>query len=416
MKKRLFDNAVLAVLLLTLFSSCIKQEAETFNGTYDNVLIICTVAYNNLSSDTKRNISDVCDSPLPMKDGRRAVVVFAHNSVTDSDFSTPTNPCIFRIYADWSGNAVMDTLKKFSPDAMMTDAQTLRDGLQFIKESFPSSRYGLIYSSHGTGWLPSRYYDKVEPSPMGLRKMARNEPKVKSIGCIGKRNGGVTDVYETELRDFSQALPMHLNYLILDACLMGGIETAYELKDVADEIVFSQSEILSTGFDYKRVSVRLLQPSDPDARGFAEDYYNYYNSQSGSRRSAAISVIRTSELRNLAAVCKDIFAKYRDNFDSLSPAPIQYYFRRGKHYFYDLGDVVAHAGLSTEDKARFDDALAKCVRYKAATESILSEIPVHTHSGFSTYLPSAVTATEHIELDSYYSSYAWNKDTGYLNY
>lgn len=416
MKTRLYRNSVLAAALLALFPSCLKQEAETPNGTYDNVLVICTVAYNNLSSDTERNITDICNSPLPMKDGRRAVVVFTHNSVNDIDYSTPTNPCIIRIYTDWSGNAVLDTLKRFPTDAMMTDAQTFRDGLQFIRDSFPSSRYGLIYSSHGTGWLPSRYYDKAEPSPLGLRKVSRNEPKLKSIGCIGKNSAGRLDVYETEIRDFSQAFPMHLDYLILDACLMGGIEVAYELKDVADEIVFSQAEILSTGFDYKRATVRLLQQPVPDTGGFAEDYFNYYNKQSGSRQSAAISVIRTSELRNLAAVCKDIFAKYRDRFDSLSPARIQYYFRNGKHYFYDLGDIVSHAGLNAEDKARFDSAMARCIVYKAATRQILGEIDVNCHSGFSSYLPSAVSAKEHIELDYFYRNYAWNKDTEYLKY
>lgn len=416
MKTKSYKIFVLTAALLALFPSCLKQEAETFNGTYDNVLVICTVAYNNLSSDTKRNIADICDSPLPMKDGRRVVVVFTHNSVSDTDYSTPTNPCIFRIYSDWSGEAVLDTLKRFPTYAMMTDPQTLREGLQFIKDTFPSSRYGLIYSSHGTGWLPSRYYDKAEPSPLGLRKVSRNEPKLKSIGCIGKSNGGRTDVFETEIKDFSQAFPMHLDYLILDACLMGGIEVAYELKDVADEIVFSQAEILSTGFDYKRATVRLLQPAAADSRGFAEDYYNYYNSQSGSRQSAAISVIRTSELRNLAAVCKEIFDKYRDNFDSLSAEQIQYYFRKGKHYFYDLGDIVAHAGLSAEDKAKFDVAISKCISYKAATPHILSEIDVNCHSGFSSYLPSAVSAKEHVELDSFYKDYAWNKDTEYLKY
>lgn len=416
MKTKSYIIFTLTVALLLLFPSCLKQEAETFNGTYDNVLVICTVAYNNLSSDTKRNITDVCNSPLPMKDGRKAVVVFTHNSVSDADYTTPTNPCIIRIYADWNGKAVLDTLKRFPTDAMMTDAQTLREGLQFIKDSFPSSRYGVIYSSHGTGWLPSRYYDKAEPSPLGLRKTSRNEPKLKSIGCIGKYNGTQLDVFETEIRDFSQAFPMHLNYLILDACLMGGIEVAYELKDVADEIVFSQSEILSTGFDYKRATVRLLQPPVPDPRGFAEDYYNYYNAQTGSRQSAAISVIRTSELKGLAAVCKDIFAKYRDEFDSLSPATIQYYFRQGKHYFYDFGDIISHVRLSAEDKARFDGAMAKCITYKAATKHILSEIDVNCHSGFSSYLPSAVSAKEHVELDYFYRNYAWNKDTEYLKY
>ena len=56
-----------------------------------------------------------------------------------------------------------------------------------------------------------------------------------------------------DVLEMVRAITIHLDYIIFDACLMGGIEVAYELRNVADKIGFSQAEILAHGFPYKPI-------------------------------------------------------------------------------------------------------------------------------------------------------------------
>ena len=50
-----------------------------------------------------------------------------------------------------------------------------------------------------------------------------------------------------EIADLPGAIPMHLDFIIMDACLMGCVEVAYELRDKCDILIFSPTEILSSG-------------------------------------------------------------------------------------------------------------------------------------------------------------------------
>ena len=93
--------------------------------------------------------------------------------------------------------------------------------------------------------------------------------------------------------------PYHFDFILFDACYMGTIEVAYELKDVCDYIICSPTEILSDGFPYNKIVNKLF--SQPlQVKAVAEDQYSYYNSQKGILKSAAICVVKTDGLDNLS--------------------------------------------------------------------------------------------------------------------
>ena len=86
---------------------------------------------------------------------------------------------------------------------------------------------------------------------------------------------------------------------------------------------------------------------------------------------------------------------------------MQGYFRFGRHFFYDLKDVLVKAGISAEEEARLDAALDAFIVYKAATPYFLS-IPITHYSGLSMYLPSMGSDY----LDNFYkSAVSWNDAT-----
>ena len=196
---------------------------------------------------------------------------------------------------------------------------------------------------------------------------------------------------------------------------MGGIEVAYEFRDICDMMVASQTEIIAEGMDYVTMVSYLLNSEKPDLEGFCENYYTYYNTHSNTTyRSATISLIDCRKLEPLAESCRAIFSTCRDGIASLEGSSlVQPYYQKSYAYlhkwFHDLESIVTNCGASEEQLGTFRNALEGCVIYKAATESFFnSEIKINTHSGLSMYLPYK----NRTYLNDFYKTLEWNKATG----
>ena len=404
---KIFQRITLALLSLAVLSACDRKDdnPDFSPERYDSVLVFYAPAYNNLSSDIIGNIKTMMANPLPMKSSGKALVMVAHNSVNDSDYTTPTEPVIVRISSDWSGQAVLDTLKRFTSRENILDKDVMKSALSFINEHFKSEHYGIVFSSHGTGWLPEDYYSH----PLTLKK---GEPKLKSFGATFE--GSSTHLaasHEMLIQDLAEAIPIHCDYIIFDACLMGGVETAYELRKVTDKIGFSQAEVLSSGFDYKALTRDLINNWSPE--DFCRSYFEYYDKQSGSSRSATISVVDCSRLDDLAAICNRMFERYRTGIALIDHSRVQGFFTADKHWFYDLEDILVKAGISETDHQAVSSAIDACILYKACTEEILNKFKINSFCGLSSYLPLP-GKKESAYLNTFYKTLAWNEATGFV--
>ena len=224
--------------------------------------------------------------------------------------------------------------------------------------------------------------------------------------------GNPTVAYETDIREIADLLPFKLDYIIFDACFMGGVEVAYQFKDKCRYMCFSQTEILSDGMDYTTMISDLLEGNRADLVSLATNYFNHYNLSIGSKRSATISVVDCSKLGTLAAVCRNLFRNYDISKDNVDASKLQKYFYYTNHaWFYDLYSIVQAAGASETELSDLQWALDECILYKAATPTFaLYGFPIDTHSGLSMYLPEK----ERTQLNSYNRELTWNKLTGLL--
>jgi hypothetical protein len=287
----------------------------------------------------------------------------------------------------------------------------------------------MVFSSHATGYLPAGYYlnpesgsgsellwkrmrkDGLTAVPYIEEERDESMPMVKSIGQDQVGIPGEYISYEIELNDFADAIPMKLDYILFDACLMGGIEVAYELAGKAGMVGFSQTEVLAEGFCYGTLTQRLFMDEGPDLKGACEDYFNQYDTQNGVYRSATISLIDCDKLEPLAEVCRKLFDKYRENIRSLNYSKVQIFYRSNRHWFYDLESILANAGISMEEMNELEAALDQCVAYKAHTPRFMDSFDIITFSGFSMYLPSHGGR----QLDVFYKTLKWNEATGLVN-
>lgn len=441
---------------------------RTHNEDRRKVLLLYSAGYNSLRNYLLEDIEDLKSGWLP-KDypNHDILLVYTHTTQRNGAYGIPTTPYLIRLYEDGNGNAVADTLVTYEAGTHSATAEQFHNVLTYVRNNFPAGNYGMVFSSHATGYLPSGFYSKPEsyeyiPKKSVMRQigdgfdalpmtfetrpvpyhapdfdpslpmvksadgteegmpMVKSEdgteegmPMVRSVGQDQVGSAGEYVSYEMEIAEFADAIPMKYDYILFDACLMGGIEVAYELKDKCDRIGFSQTEVLAEGLDYKTMTEHLLKNTVPDPQAVCDDYFMQYIKQSGVYQSATISLIDCRELDQLAEVCRDIFTNHRSGLKAIRMSNVQQYFRSNYRYFYDLKSIIQEAGATAQELKSLDEALKRCVIYGAYTPKFMEEFRILTYSGFSMYLPRDLnTAFYFEELNSYYKTLDWNKATG----
>lgn len=364
------------------------------------VMVMISAGYNSLSGYLSEDLKDLESGYLPEGTYFNAdvLLVLARLPKSAGDYASPSAPVLYRLWANRSGEVQRDTIQIWGGDTQLCTRETIHEALSTTQKKYPAQSYGVVFSSHGSGWLPPEYYtdpSKFEPS-------SGSQWSLRSIGQDKTPTGGT----EMSLEDFADAIPMHLDYCLIDACLSGCVEVAHALKGKADIVGFSPTEVLADGFDYKNITTHLFaRPLDPVE--VCREYFAYYNAQSGSSRSATITAVDTRKMDALEAVCKELFEAYRPILKTMSGDNVQGYFRYDRHYFYDLRDILVQAGISEQEKARLDAALSQFIVYQAATDYFLS-IPLKRVCGLSMYLPSMGSTY----LNKYYKeNISWNQAT-----
>ena len=372
-------------MALTLFS-CKKAETEEIVVVKrPKTVLLYMVANNNLSYDAENSISRLQNGYIPAEEGN--LLVYKHCAGMD--------PVLLHIKKGEEGTVVADTAYRFPPRVSATKS-ALTQALNVTQALFPADSYGLILWSHGTGWIP----------PLASSSSAVQEQR---SGSCPERTFGLDGKVELEIRDLAQAIPYKLSFMLMDACFMGGIETAYEVKDSVDYYIGSPAEILTESFPYHKIMQHIFK-STPDYAAVCKEYYDYYNAKSGAERSATVALMDCSKLAEVAEVAKRVFDQYGERIASLDLSLLQPYFRgSSSKYFYDLKDLIdaiADASLSAE----FAAALERAVPYKAATPYFI-ELPIRSFCGVSTYVPGNPADTK---LADYYKQYKWNQATGMI--
>lgn len=391
MTKCLLGLLAAAVLLAPV--SCTKFTDESVTRT----VILFIAANNSLSGYSEMNIADLSKGYVPDRRSSYRLVVHLHN------YNTP--PTLYRVWRD-GNRTVMSALKEYDATVSSCSAEHLRDVLTTVQGLYPSSSFGLVMWSHSTGWLPAHYYASHGDSGSGVW----DAPSVKlaSDGGVSPSSFGSDDLTggEMEIADVAAAIPMHLDFLIFDSCLMGGAEVAYEFRDKADYIMFSPAEVLAEGMPYAKVMQPLFHlPAREAVIRAAELYYQHYASREGAYASATVSVVDTDELEVLARSCRDIFVSCRDRLSTVETGGIQRYFRFGKYWFYDLEDFVRELAPEQRLLESFSDALGRAVIYRNATP-VFIDFPIDSYCGLSTYIQKVAGDPE---LDAFYRGLQWNK-------
>ncbi|MDD4514482.1 clostripain-related cysteine peptidase [Massilibacteroides sp.] len=247
------------------------------------------------------------------------------------------------------------------PSENSADAKVLAKVIERTVEECPADSYGLVVFSHASGWLP----DATLNSPRSI---------------IKDNNTWMN------LPDFADAIPDALfDFIVFEACYMGGIEVAYELKDKTEYVLSSPAEILSPGFkEVYKTSINSLFLAEADLSSFFTDVYDYLGEES-SFKSVTLNLIRTSELEKLAEWVR------RNTKDEEFPSidGIQVFDRSSNHLFFDFEQHFARLTKTEYAKLELALLLEKCVINKKASPTFLLNyggFKIEHYSGLTTYI------------------------------
>lgn len=129
----------------------------------------------------------------------------------------------------------------------MGDPQTLVDFVVWGMQSYPANNYAVVLWDHGDGW----------------RISSKSSTKVKSI-CTDDSNGG-DSLSMAEIRQALESIEATTGNPTLigfDACLMGMMEVAYEVRNHGSVMVGSAPDEPGDGWPYDQIGTELF--ADPN--------------------------------------------------------------------------------------------------------------------------------------------------------
>ncbi|MCQ2184648.1 MAG: clostripain-related cysteine peptidase [Bacteroidales bacterium] len=432
-------GVALSTLVLCCGVSCEKIEQHRpvpDSAPRDNALILFCAGFNNLSGSLSQNISSLLRGYVPSRDSS-LLFIYSH-MVEKGNYNIKTSPVLERVYRSERGTAVRDTLLIFPKGMTSADPELLSQMLRYLNEHFTVKNWGILFSGHGTAFLPAGFYDgehsysryddiqDIVFAPGKYNMLygcvpdwVEKDPLVKTLSAEYGFSGDQRVTREMDVNQLRKCFPMHFKYIMMDSCLMGNMETAFALKDVCDYYGASPTEVLTTGFDYSKLSQYLLKYPEPDVKSVLEAYVDYYIR---NHSSASISLVDCSLLDEFASMCRDIFAAHREALDNLDYNKVQRYYRRyvntkgyfNPHWFFDVVSIVKNLGLEQDELADFFSLYDRVVVFRKSTASfsLTGGFDFKDFYGLSMYLPSYGDSA----LEKFYiENMPWQKATGLVN-
>lgn len=393
-----FLNIALILCALVFATGCPDDRKP---GEKRMVLLYVAATDGSLSGYAESNVLDLIEGHVPAKNSStEELLVFFQDR--DSETATKrSDATLSRYYTNKSGKVVREELLNYGSDFNACSPESFGRVLAAAESQCNPTYRVLMFSSHGTGWLPSGYYRTGESARSTEESISAASPGAvrESIGYDSPTKD------ELDICDFASIMgKYHWEALIMDCCLMSSVEALYQLRTCCDWIVASPMEIMIDGFPYSELLDPLfLDPGQSGLETICQKYYDYYASRDGIYRSATISLVNCSELDNVASVAADIVALRRAEMESVNRSGVQQYYTGSHDWFFDFAHYFEQ--FSTEAQYEvLSAALESAVPFKKATEKAYN-IAIDHYSGLSVYIPKASYTT----LNAYYKQLEWNQ-------
>ena len=409
-------------LLVVLLAACSNEIPEQQPAKRSGRTVLAYLISNNragsLDTYLRNNVIDMYTALGNMKESCTLLVFYRPNT-NDAPLSNPT---LMSFYTDGRGNvnnqpALTGTnltfesicqvaeKKEYTMNSQIaTDPTMMEEVFKDMQTAAPSDSYGVIFGSHGTGWMKG------------------NSVLTKAFGDDSGYNIDIPDLANALKNSFTKKL----DFVLFDACMMGTAEVCYELKDVTSHCVASVLETPVYGFPYDQL-LSYLYADSVDYSAVCHEFISFNKTNNLWGTCAAVDC---SQMDNLAEAVKAKLLEWKEALPSVSLENVQQYGVNSYQYFsYDVLDFfrelgrkhgVAETDLNTEI-ASVQSVLNQAVIAKeclAGPEYEFDGLTVDDarFCGIGMYIPGEYNryVTNKTSWDSYYTqSIAWYRAAGW---
>lgn len=386
----------LSLFFPLLFSACSSNDEPQVPMEDKRTVLIYMAADNTLDHFAWEDVEEMERGWAQMTDteGKHLLIY-----VDDGDAS----PQLIELLKDKTGQVTATAVKEYAERNSVGTAEmqeVFRD--VFDNPKYQAGSYGLVYWSHGEGWIPN-------PLP--------------STRWIGQDTGDGTHYMNIDaLAEVLETAP-RFDFILFDACFMQSIEVAYALRSHTDYYIGSPAENPGPGAPYDKILPHMFQKGA--AAQIAAAYFNYYNdrynegigiSNSNWTGGTAVSVLRTSQLDNLASATRTALsgatadgAALREvifDCDRRSTTSSSYV---GYFDFVELIETMVDDPSALAAWRRAFDAAQAYWSTTPMIYSMFGMFPMERSHGVTHYIPSE---KDHAEAAKAYRGMAWYEAAG----
>lgn len=351
-EKRLARNSLLVFLIPLLLLSCNDNYSLRSVQEKDVTILFYIVAENNLYSFADTLLMDLSKVDTTLTKGVNIIAYV-------DDYHEPRLLLL--------NNSKWKLLRMYDECNSVSEA-VVRDVTSFKFNKFPAKEKGLVLWSHGTGWFPVN---------VGTRSFGDDNGEANNMFCIVR------------------AVPCRLDFMVLDACYMGCVETMFDVRNVCRYCVASPCQVPNKGIIGQRSLECLLDTEkglEERLVSVCDEYANRYDSL---QEPVSVSLVKADAI--------DVFA---DKIKTIET----------------FGTLVDYAGLPVIKYRNFDvfydlEVFFDMVEFQCS--SLVDDIVVHKSKsrqfpygnfGLSVFLPDK----HNVDYQEAYESIPWNVETGWL--
>ena len=372
--KQFVYGFIFAIVSIIGLGSCTEEAFDIDKVNKQTILVFLPWTGGNssivLTEALSNNIDSICAGIKDKKglNNTRVLVFFSNNA---------NNSTLFDLtYNDVTKEVSRTPIKTYEGSAY-NSANGFADILNEVRQNAEALNYALIIGAHGCGWSCAddwiNYPNQAKSfntqqtlsydTPFSGIQFGTDpdNPTTRFFGSVDRKENSID--LSTLVEGIKQS-GIKMQYILFDACYMGNVETAYELKDVTNYLIASSSEIIAKGIPYRSMW-SYLNGTTPNYSSLVNGIVNFYkNSNSPYCNMAAIDCRQLDELAN---VMKEINQKY--TLDTTIPLdsiqPLDGFL---PHLSYDMAVYVDSLRPNGYLKEQFSNQLKKTVKAAAHTD------------------------------------------------
>lgn len=247
---RTIPRGILGALCLSLFflGACTRENSTASLERAEWTIFVYGHADHNLSDSMLVDLREMENATLsPQVRVIAAIDYDASQPMPGTTGNYPEGTVVYEILGGGKSRVIATY-----PEQNFDDIDVMVDLAQKAFTQYPSKKRGLVLWDHGGAWAGGyggdTQNDTVSPTPMSVAQV-----KTALVSLLGKLRQGKFD------------------FLAFDTCLMGNLEVAFELKDLA-QYYFASAELdFGPGWDYTAALNTFVARPTADAKTLAPE-------------------------------------------------------------------------------------------------------------------------------------------------